>query len=477
MMAYLALPEVVLGITALLILLIDSFMRDSYRRLAGWTAVIMVAAIIAYRILPLGGSITGIFAADLTHGPSGLLFLLIAALASLGTLILVLDWFRDDSAAVSRLSALIIFSLLGITVLMGARNMLVLYLGLELMTFPIYLAIASGRGAERSHSLEAAVKYFLMGSVASATFLFGVSLIYASWGTIGISDFNVLMLQGVPPIAIIGFTLMGVAVFFKLSAFPLHFWTPDAYEGAPIPITAYMATAVKTAAIVFLLKTLGPLCFAKPFVWVSVIAVLSVCTMTWGNWVALHQRVLSRLFAYSSIAHVGYMLIAVSLLSYGAGGWQGPITSLILYLVSYVAMTLGAFAVLCACRVRTLDDAKGLSRRAPFAAAMLTLFLISLIGIPPTAGFMGKFYIFLDALKEGRVGLAIAGGLNSALAAFYYLKIIRAVYMEEGENQTPVHVNWAPRLVILACAATVLWIGLNPASHSFIADLALSHSH
>lgn len=460
MMAF-AVPEIILCAASLTVLVLDSLFQGR-GRLSLWTALFAVSAALAVFILNQAPLPFFLAHANLARDPLGQVIQVFILLAGLGVLILLADYFRDDPAASSRVSALILFSLLGMFVLASAGDFLVLYLGLELMTFPIYLAVASHAARKGRLSYEASVKYFVMGGIASAFFLYGVSLVFAAGGTLKLYG---PWAQGpgvLTALSVTGLTLMAATVFFKLSAVPLHFWAPDAYEGAPTPVTAFMATAVKGAAFIFLFKTLGALAGGIPAQWTGLIALISLISMTWGNWLAIRQTHLNRLMAYSSIAHVGYMLIGVTGLNAGgSGGWSGPVESLLFYLASYMAMTLGAFSVLSAFRIETLDDVRGLSKRSPVAAALLALFLLSLTGIPPTAGFLAKFYIFLDAVKEGRVGLAIAGALNSALAAFYYLKVIRAAYLEEEEGDARrVPIPRGPAAVMIACAALVIFLGL-----------------
>jgi len=481
MIFWIAQPEVVLAMGAVLILAVDAFARGRGRYMVSWVACLSFLGALLLLINPVHIPAPDALSASLNRGPLGEVFVIFIALAALGAVLLVIDYFRDDPSRAGCVASLFVFSVLGMFVMAGAQTLLVLFMGLELMTFPVYLAVASGhwdgrkgdKGDQASVSLEASVKYFVMGGVASAIFLFGMSLIFAQVGSLGFADIWMGISQGgLWDLVVPGSALVAVAVFFKLSIFPLHFWTPDAYEGAPVPVTAFMATAVKTAAFIFFFKVLFVIVYMFPDRWFTWMAVVSIATMIWGNWVALHQENLNRLMAYSSIAHVGYMLIAVSLLSYtGDGTWDGPLASLVLYLAGYVAMTLGVFAVLSACRLRTLSDIRGLWQRTPFAAAVLTLFLLSLTGIPPTAGFLGKFYIFLDALKEGHVGLAIAGALNSALAAFYYLKIVRAIYLEEGQSVSPIRLAPASTFVMIGCAVAVLSIGLWPAFRDFLDQL------
>jgi NADH-quinone oxidoreductase subunit N len=474
MMIGLATPEVAIAVLILLVLVVESFRRESQRSITAWTAMAGLSLVFVLLLFSSGMKPPTFLAESFGYSNFQWIFKVLVTATGMGSVLLVIDYFRRETQHAGSVSLLMLFSILGMYILISSTNLLVLYLGLEMMTFPIYLAVSMGRGVRDGASLEASVKYFVMGGVASALFLFGASLIFAAGGTFVISDVSGFAVNAASQkLVMSGLLLMGITAFFKLSVFPFHFWAPDAYEGASAPVTGFMATAVKTAAFVFLLKIIYTLTGGLGAMWFGLVAVLSIVTMTWGNWMALFQQNLNRLFAYSSIAHVGYMLIAVSLVRHDPqSGWGGPVASLIIYLTAYTAMTLGAFAVISACRIRTVDQVRGLSRRSPFAAALLALFLLSLTGIPPTAGFMGKFHIFMDAVRFNQVGLAIAGALNSAIAAFYYLRIIKAAYLEEGEaDKAPFSLS-IPALSVVVCAGVVvIGLGLWPACRDFVSHL------
>ncbi|MDP7570502.1 MAG: NADH-quinone oxidoreductase subunit NuoN, partial [Myxococcota bacterium] len=336
---------------------------------------------------------------------------------------------------------------------------LAIFLGLELMSIPIYALAGFDRRKLRSN--ESAMKYFLIGSFASAVLLYGVALLY---GTTGSTSLLVLRSGFDPssPLAVIGIALVLVGFAFKISAVPFHQWTPDVYEGAPSSVTAFMSVTVKTAAVAALLRVLGLGLGPLEEMLVNVLWVLAVLTMVVGNLMAVIQDNVKRLLAYSSIGHAGYILVGI--VAGGVEGWS----AVVFYLIAYLFMNLGAFGVVVALANRgedceRVDSFAGLARTRPGLAALMTLFMVALTGIPPTVGFFAKFGIFLAAVNAGFVGLAIIGVLMSAVSVYYYLRIPVLMYMREPEEQAPRLETSSGEIFVLGlCAIAVLFLGIFP---------------
>jgi NADH-quinone oxidoreductase subunit N len=380
---------------------------------------------------------------------------------------------------------LVLLSTAGAMALVAAGDLLTLFIGLETMSVGVYAMVAFRRGSPRS--VEAAMKYFLLGSFAAALLLYGGALLYGATGHTDLAGIGSQLgkigyskpvnsiaqaLEHATPIAVVGMVLVLVGLAFKVSAVPFHMWTPDAYEGAPTPATTYMAAAVKTAAFAMamrvLLVALGDARSASWGAgWPPVLAALAVATMTVGNLVAGRQESVKRMLAYSSIAHAGYVLVGV------IAAVRNPAeanASVIFYLLAYTLSTVGAFGALILCGSRGAEavsyaDLAGLGRRHPAVALAFSVFLLSLAGVPPTAGFFGKFYVFRAAIDGGYVWLALLGLVNSVVAAYYYLRVLVTMYMREPEPGAAVakpmrsgHVGFAVALA----AILVLVLGLLP---------------
>ena len=335
----------------------------------------------------------------------------------------------------------------------AATDLIVIFLALETMSLSLYVLAGFFRG--RAQAAEASMKYFLLGAFASGFFLYGIALIFGATGSTNLDKIAAVIAggSGWDPSLVVGAGLLMVGFGFKISAVPFHLWTSDVYEGAPTAVTAFIATGSKAAAFAALLRVL--LASARPGTldWSVPLWALAVLSMTVGNVIAIAQQNLKRMLAYSSIAHVGYMLVGVV-----AGGALGN-GSVLFYLLIYTFTTAGAFGALVLLEragheaVR-LEDFGGLATRHPMLAAALSIFLLSLVGIPPTAGFVGKFYLFGAAVKAGYVWLAVIGVLNSAVAAYYYLRLIVYMYMREPEGAPTV---LAPSFSGALALAVALW--------------------
>ena len=399
-----------------------------------------------------------------------ILFISIVAL----TVVFAPDYLLPRSLPVAEFAIVLVFAMTGAMLLAGSSDLLLLFLGLELMVLPGYLL--AGYHKTDAYSTEGAIKYFLLGSFSSAIFLFGVAFVWGITGTTringdqGIAAQLATVVAGGEPLSAglaIGLAFLTTGVAFKIAAVPFHYWTPDAYQGSPTPITGYLSVGPKVGAFALILRlfveALGPL----HDWWLPVMIVLAATTMTLGNLVALTQDNVKRMLAYSSIAHTGYMLVGLAAF---AGGQLLGLQGLLFYGAAYTFMNLGAFAVIAALQKRSgvtsgLSTFAGLGRREPLLGALMLLFLLSLTGIPPLAGFWAKAYVILAAVQAGGwlTVLAVLVVLNAAAAAFYYLRVAVYMYMRDPESDAPPQTHGALLWGGLAATtALTILLGLVP---------------
>ena len=349
--------------------------------------------------------------------------------------------------------ALIFFVLSGAAIVTGFSSLLMLFLGIEILSIPLYVLAASDKRNLKSN--EAGLKYFLLGSFSTGLMLMGIALIYGATGTFfnaGIS----LSAQAPSPLLLAGMVLLLVSMAFKVSAAPFHFWTPDVYDGSPAVFTAFMATVVKAAAFVAFLRLFEG-AFGKLHAdWQILVAILTAATLVIGNLTAVFQQSVKRMLAYSSIAQAGFMLFAVFALN--NAGKQG----LLLYAAAYSLATIGVFAVLIRMKDYTYEGFNGLARHQPLVAALVTVFMLSLAGIPLTAGFFAKYYMLLAALKTGQMfWLVILGVICAAISVYYYFRVIQAMYFREGPDQG-LRVSEGFKTTLLVTAVLVILLGIHP---------------
>ncbi|MFQ5580125.1 MAG: NADH-quinone oxidoreductase subunit N [Nitrospiria bacterium] len=357
---------------------------------------------------------------------------------------------------------LILFATIGMMLLPSATDLLSFYLSLELMSMSLYVLTAFMRKDPRS--IEAGIKYFLTGVFASGVILYGIAFLYGLTGTTQLAGIHEqLAAQDLTssPTLVIAIILMVTGFGFKVAAVPFHMWAPDVYEGSPTPITAFLSAASKAAAFSVMLRVFIMGLEGSHEIWWQILWLVSVLTMTLGNVVAVVQTNIKRLLAYSSIAHAGYLLIGL------IAGSRVGLTAIMVYLVGYVFMTLGAFTlVILVCRKGLrgdqISDLRGLARTHPVVAATFILFALSLIGIPPTAGFVGKLYLFNAAIQGGFYWLAIIAILNSAISLYYYFNIVKVMYMEEPQDTAPLSFSPALKVALSVMAFMTLFLGLYP---------------
>lgn len=388
----------------------------------------------------------------------------LAILSAMGAIIMMYENYATNGKQFAELIFLALNSVVGMLILVSAMDLLTLFVGLELMSLALYLMI--GMSHEEKYSKEAAFKYFLLGSFASAIFLYGTAFVFGTTGSTNLITFmqeasslvqsNRLFLFG------ISFVILGFC--FKVSIAPFHAWTPDVYQGAPTPHTAFMATAVKVVSFAAFLRVIATKSLVGSEGLFDVLQWLAVATMIVGNVGAIVQTNLKRVLAYSSISNSGYILVGVITAGISDAGFFGA-SSVIFYLFSYCLMTLGAFAIVSILEKNenhmvTLDGLKGLASRRPVYAFCFALFLLSLAGIPPSIGFFGKFYLFNAAVGEGLIWLAIWGVINSVISVYYYLKPIVYMYMTEGEAEIAGHNLSATTVTMIVSAIFIAALGI-----------------
>jgi NADH-quinone oxidoreductase subunit N len=464
-------PQLIVALSAIVVLVVDlALPRDrksalAYLSLLG-LALSFVASVLLWGQEGLGFADMAVL--DALSLFFGLIFLIVAAVVVL----LSLNYIVQQRINYGEYYALLLFAASGMMLVAASANLITLFLGLELLSISLY--ILTGFARRRPASGEAALKYFLLGAFASAFLLYGIALTYGATGTTDlarIADF--LQRAGSPPdpMLLIGAGLLLIGFGFKVAVVPFHMWVPDVYEGAPTSVTAFMSVGTKAAGFAALLRLLFLALPSLQSYWTLALAVLSILTMTTGNVIAIAQTNIKRMLAYSGIAHAGYGLVAL------ASASQRGAASILFYLLAYAAMNLGAFGMVIALEQgeggECLTDYAGLGFRRPLLAATLAIFLLSLGGIPPTAGFVGKFYIFSAAVHANLIPLAIIGILNSVLSLFFYLRVIRIMYADEPSRQFG-HLPLPAMMALIVAALGTLLLGLFPAPFIELAQRAVT---
>lgn len=422
------LPEIVLAVGAMLLLMAGVFRRESPTRGISY-AVVALFALVAVLVLGQGDiretTFGGMFTIDPFTRFAKLLVLLGAALA----VVMSVTFIRRENMDRFEFPILIALAALGMIMMVSANSLIALYLGLELQSLSIYVIAAFNRDSAKSS--EAGLKYFVLGALSSGLLLYGSSLVYGFTGSV---DFQVIASaigSDKPSIGLIfGLVFILAALAFKVSAVPFHMWTPDVYEGAPTPVTAFMAGAPKVAAMALTVRVLFTAFPGITPEWKQIVVFVSIASMILGAFAAIGQSNIKRLMAYSSIGHMGYVLVGV------AAGTADGIRGVLTYLAIYVVMNAGVFCVILAMRrpegqVERVEDLAGLSRSRPMVAFILAMLMFSLAGIPPLAGFFAKFYVFMAAIQAGLYTLSVIGVLSSVVGAYYYLRIVKVMYFDE----------------------------------------------
>ena len=423
---YPLLPEIVLGLGAMALLMFGVYRGERSVRTIDYASVaLLIIAGLIVLALPAGKLVTfdGSFVVD---GFARFLKVL-AIIGSAAAILMSIDHAERERQQRFEYSILIVLSTLGMLMLISAADLIALYLGLELMSLPLYVVAASHRNSLRS--TEAGLKYFVLGALSSGMLLYGASLVYGFTGTVSFTGIAHSAAEAGTGL-IFGLVFLFVGFCFKVSAVPFHMWTPDVYEGAPTPVTAFFAAAPKVAGIAMFVRATVVAFPGITAQWQEIVVFVSIASMLLGAFAAIGQRNIKRLMAYSSIGHMGFALIGL------AAGTSEGVQGVLVYMAIYLTMTLGVFAVILSMRrqggmVESIDQLAGLARTHPAMAFFLAMLLFSMAGVPPLAGFFAKFYVFLAAIKAGLYILAVIGVLASVIGAYYYLAIIKVMYFEE----------------------------------------------
>jgi NADH-quinone oxidoreductase subunit N len=470
------LPEYVLTAAAVIVMMIEAVLKPgTSRKPLGWFAILSTATtgFISYYQIRLG-PITA-FSGTIKVDAFSIFFHLLIGAVVVATLLSSLDYFDGKASHAGEYFSLVLFGAVGMMLMTCSVELLMVFVGLEISSISTYIMA----GFRKSHAAasESSIKYFLLGSFATAFFLYGIALAFGATGSTSLDAIAASLGNSTTPrMAFLALAMMIVGLGFKVSAAPFHVWTPDVYQGAPAPVVGLMSTAPKAAAFAVLLRITFSGFASMSHRWSVMLWIIAALSMTIGNLGALMQRDVKRMLAYSSIAHAGYLLAAFTALPH-----QG-IAAACFYTASYAAMNVGAFIVVTEAAgfdesIRTVEDYQGLALRRPVLAALLAFFLLSLIGIPFTGGFFGKFYVFAGTLQAGHVWLAVIGLINSGVACYYYLRLLASVYSrrEDAALDTPAarSETRVPAGIALALtAAATLMLGVIPGRVLHLADYA-----
>ena len=454
------LPELVVVLTALLAIIVDIAAKEKNPSASQGVTIIGLAVAGILSIVSPGES-GMIMAGQVFNDGFTAWFRGLFAFVGLVTAIFSPLYMKFRRIRLGEYYSLLTMCVFGMMVMASAGSLLLFFVGLETMSISLYVLVSLRR--DDPSSIEGGMKYLVLGAFSSAFLLYGMALIY---GGIGSLEYNAIAQtlrdsDGIGPMTASGIALLLVGFAFKVSAVPFHFWSPDVYEGAPTTITAFMSTGSKAAAFVGLIRVFGQALSTTSEHWVGALTVVSALTMTLGNVVAMRQHSVKRMLAYSSIAHAGYLLVGIvagSREAFAASGF---------YLIGYALMNLGAFGVLMLLNQRgkgdySFDSLRGMGTVYPLLGLTMTVFMLSLIGIPPTAGFFGKLYLFSAALNEGHLTLVIIGLLNSAVAAYYYLKVISTMFMAKPEGDVAISQPMGYKAALAISSILIVVIGLFP---------------
>lgn len=465
------LPEAYLAATALLLLIFGAMRGD---RSTAVVSALAVVGLLVTGVMVAMGPESGLAFHDMFRIDAFSRFVKLALLsASALSVLLAGAYLAKTKIARPEYPVLILFATVGMMLMVSANDLMALYVGLELQSLALYVLAAFRR--DHAKSSEAGLKYFVLGALSSGMLLYGISLFYGYAGTTNFETLGMILTGGAKPAlgVVFGLVFICAALAFKVSAVPFHMWTPDVYEGAPTPVTAFFAAAPKLAALALFTRVLMQPLGGLEAQWAQIIVFVAVASMLLGSFAGLAQGNIKRLMAYSSIANVGFIL--VGLLAGEAG-----IQAMLIYLVLYFVNILGVFSVVLCLRrqgrmVEKISDLAALSKSHPMLALAMVFFMFSLAGVPPLAGFFGKYFVFLAAVKAGMVPLAVIGVLTSCVAAYYYLRVIKVMYFDESTEGVidPVP-EYSLRVVTALTACAVLLFVINPAP---LVDSALVAAH
>lgn len=445
-------PELWLTVLAIVVLVAELLIKK--KEFIAFLSIIAlgITGVITISV-PSGIAFSGMYISD----SYSMFFKFIFFISSILTILLSMRYLSRENVHYGEYYSLLLFSVLGMSFMASSNDLILLYLGTELMALSIYVLVGFKRYDARSN--EAAFKYFLLGAFSSALLLYGVSFTYLLTGTTNLRDIAQKLIEGnSDPVLSIALLFLASAFAFKIAAVPFHMWSPDVYEGAPTPVTAFMSVAPKAAGFSIIARVFIIAFGSMALDWKAILMVLSVLTMIVGNILAISQTNIKRMLAYSSIAHSGYALLGII-----AGTPEG-IGSTMLYLLIYTFMNIGAFAIVTILgrEGEELSQYEGLAKTEPLWAALMLVFMFSLTGIPPTAGFVGKFYLFMSVINAGYTGLAIIAVIMSAISAYFYLRVVMLMYMREPQKGISISPTLSEAFALTITTGFVLLIGVSP---------------
>ena len=425
----LALPEVLLAIGAMVLLMVGVFSGEASNRIVTGlsVALLVVAGLLLYWYPQSGDAFNGAFIMD----PFARLMKIMVIIGSAAAIVMSVGFARRENFAAFEYPILVVLATMGMLIMVSANDLITLYLGLELQSLSLYVVAAISRDSLRS--TEAGLKYFVLGALSSGMLLYGASLVYGFTGHTSFAGIASVMAEGRSLGLIFGIVFIMAGMAFKISAVPFHMWTPDVYEGAPTPVTAFFAAAPKVAAMAMLVRIVHGAFEPAAADWRQIVSFIAIASMVLGAFAAIGQTNIKRLMAYSSIGHMGFALVGL------AAGSQEGVSGVVLYMIIYMVMTLGTFACILAMRrrdgmVTDINELAGISKTNPMLALMLTALMFSLAGIPPLAGFWAKYFVFLAAVQSQLYVLAVIGVLASVVGAFYYLRIVKVMWFDEADT-------------------------------------------
>jgi len=466
-------PEIILLTMACVVALVDLFVTDEQRRPTYWLTQLTLVVVGAMHLSYFSNGTTELAMQGLiVSDPMGHLLGFFACIATLVTLVYARPYAGLRDILKGELFTLSLFSLLGIMVMLQANNFLVIYLGLELMTLSLYALVALRR--DHAVSTEAAMKYFVLGALASGFLLYGLSMMYGATGSLSLPRVFEVIAAGAPnkSVLVFGVVFVVAGLAFKLGAAPFHMWVPDVYQGAPTPVTLLIGAAPKLAAFAITIRLLVEGMLGLAADWQQMLLVLSVASLVVGNLAAIAQSNLKRMLAYSTIAQMGFMLLGLAsgVVDGNVQGTANAYSSAMFYAVTYVLTTLGSFGIILLLsrqghEAEEIKDLAGLAKRSPWYALVMTIFMFSLAGIPPTAGFYGKLAVLQAMVATNQplyLGLAVVAVLLSLIGAFYYLRVIKVMFFDEASDQAPLTAPADVRAVLSLNGVAVLVFGLLP---------------
>ncbi len=451
------LPLIIIGAAGLFVMMLDAFTGSA--RMAYYFTVLFSVAALAVAVSGLFGPAGVAFHSVVVYGGISAFGNVLVMTGTLFSVILTRDYLEKTGTHIAEVYSMVLFASFGMLLLVASNNLLTLFLGIETMSISLY--VLAGLVRDRKQGVEAALKYFLLGAFATGFLLYGIALLYGASGSTFLVDVAATENKGM--IYWAGVSLLLVGFFFKISAVPFHMWTPDVYQGAPTTITAFMATASKAAAFVAFILVLSRALPDARDGWSDVIWLFAIFTMVIGNILALVQDNVKRMLAYSSIAHAGYIMIGL------AAGTGAAYSAVLFYLFAYTLMNIGAFGIVAYYETHKgfdfteVKNYSGLGFQQPVIGVLMSVFLFSMVGIPPFAGFIGKYRVFAAAIDEGLISLVVVGVLASAASVYYYLRVLVHLFMKENETGvTLARPGMVYSAVLLLLALLTIYFGVNP---------------